>query len=75
MKYFFEIENWRKYFGFIFKQGSNASTTSMHPTPLETINTSSYHFKLSHGCFKGEKNPRKEGRNQNKQFLYYAQQK
>jgi hypothetical protein len=34
MKYFFEIENWQKYFGFIFKQGSNASTTSMHPTPL-----------------------------------------
>jgi hypothetical protein len=22
MKYFFEIENWQKYFGFIFKQGS-----------------------------------------------------
>jgi hypothetical protein len=36
MKYFFEIENWQKYFGFIFKQGSNASTTSMHPTPLGT---------------------------------------
>jgi hypothetical protein len=35
MKYFFEIENWQKYFGFIFKQGSNASTTSMHPTPLD----------------------------------------
>jgi hypothetical protein len=35
MKYFFEIENWQKYFRFIFKQGSNASTTSMHPTPLE----------------------------------------
>jgi hypothetical protein len=35
MKYFFEIENWQKYFGFIFKQGNNASTTSMHPTPLE----------------------------------------
>jgi hypothetical protein len=34
MKYFFEIENWQKYFGFIFKQGSNASTTSMHPTPM-----------------------------------------
>jgi hypothetical protein len=34
MKYFFEIENWQKYFGFIFKQGSNACTTSMHPTPL-----------------------------------------
>jgi hypothetical protein len=34
MKYFFEIENWQKYIGFIFKQGSNASTTSMHPTPL-----------------------------------------
>jgi hypothetical protein len=34
MKYFFEIENWQKYFSFIFKQGSNASTTSMHPTPL-----------------------------------------
>jgi hypothetical protein len=34
MKYYFEIENWQKYFGFIFKQGSNASTTSMHPTPL-----------------------------------------
>jgi hypothetical protein len=34
MKSFFEIENCQKYFGFIFKQGSNASTTSMHPTPL-----------------------------------------
>jgi hypothetical protein len=34
MKYFFEMENWQKYFGLIFKQGSNASTTSMHPTPL-----------------------------------------
>jgi hypothetical protein len=37
MKYFFEIENWQKYFRFIFKQGSNASTTSMHATPLETL--------------------------------------
>jgi hypothetical protein len=37
MKYFFEIENWQKYFGFIFKQGSNASTTSMHPTPLAVM--------------------------------------
>jgi hypothetical protein len=36
MKYFLEIENWQKYFGCIFrgKQGSNASTTSMYPTPL-----------------------------------------
>jgi DNA gyrase inhibitor GyrI len=34
MKYFFEIENLQKYFGFIFKQGSNASTKSMHPTPV-----------------------------------------
>jgi hypothetical protein len=34
MKYFSEIENWQKYFGCIFKQGNNASITSMHPTPL-----------------------------------------
>jgi hypothetical protein len=37
MKYFFEIENRKTYFGFIFKQGSNASTTSTHPTPLIII--------------------------------------
>jgi hypothetical protein len=37
MKYFFEIENWQKYFGFIFKQGSNVSTTSMHPMPLPLL--------------------------------------
>jgi hypothetical protein len=36
MKYFFEIENWQKYFGCIIirKEGSNASTTSMYPTLL-----------------------------------------
>jgi hypothetical protein len=39
MKYFFEIENWQKYFGCIYigEQGSNASTTSMYPTPLILI--------------------------------------
>jgi hypothetical protein len=36
LKYFFEIENWQKHFGCIsiWKQGSNASTTSLYPTPL-----------------------------------------
>jgi hypothetical protein len=35
-KYFFDIENWQKYFGSISigNQGSNASTRSIYPTPL-----------------------------------------